>query len=88
MLDLASPTNGPSTIFGDNSSAIALLTNHNIMSLRSKCIDMYHYFCLDRIRRGEMQFQYCPSILNLAYFLTKPLARPAFTAARGMTAVV
>ena len=40
------------------------------MSRRSKYIDVYHDFCLHRVRRGEIQFNYCPSTLNLADFLT------------------
>ena len=68
-----------------------LLTNHNMMSLQSKYIDVYHDFCFDRIRRRDIRFMYCPSSQNMAELFTKRLARPAFTAACaaiGMTIVI
>jgi hypothetical protein len=60
---------------GDNQAALALArnpTNHQ----RAKHIDVTHHFVRERVARGEVKVEYCPSQDMLADMMTKALPKP------------
>ena len=75
---------GPVVMQCDNTSAIALMMNNDMITHRAKHIDVIHHWCLDRVGRKEIAFKYCSTALNQADGLTKALPRPAFEAALRM----
>jgi hypothetical protein len=68
---------GRMTVWSDNQGALQLI-KHPITSQRSKHIDIAHHFVRERVIRGELKFDYCPTAKMPADFLTKPLAAPKF----------
>ncbi|GJW92706.1 retrovirus-related pol polyprotein from transposon TNT 1-94 [Tanacetum coccineum] len=65
-------------IFCDNTSAIAIL-NNPILHSRTKHIDIRYHFIRDHILKGDIEFHFVPTDLQLADIFTKPLAEPSFT---------
>ena len=64
----------PVLIYADNNGAIALSSNDK-NHRRTKHIDVQHYFVKEYIKANDITFQYIPSSMNLADFLTKSLPR-------------
>nr|GEV77294.1 hypothetical protein [Tanacetum cinerariifolium] len=62
-------------IFCDNTSAI----NNPVLHSRTKHIDIRYHFIKDHILRGDIEFHFVPTDLQLADIFTKPLAEPSFT---------
>ena len=61
-------------IYQDNQSAIFMEKNgQNLCTGNSRYIHIRYYFVKDRIDKGEMRVEYCPTHLMLEDFLTKPL---------------
>jgi hypothetical protein len=67
-----------------NQAALALLGNNSSNSVRAKHIDVVYHFARERVLRGEVAFNYCPTHEMLADALTKPLTAGAFVKLRGM----
>jgi Reverse transcriptase (RNA-dependent DNA polymerase) len=63
------------TINCDNQGALALQRNPTSHQ-RAKHIDVSHHFVRERVARGEIEMQYCPTEDMLADLFTKALAKP------------
>jgi transposase InsO family protein len=72
----------PSTIFGDNQSAIAL-SEHGVKSERTKHVDVKYHFITDEISKGAVEVKWVPSADQQADIFTKALAAPVFELLRG-----
>lgn len=68
-----------SVVYQDNQSAILLEKNgRRSGSKRTRHIDVRYYFITDRINKGELKVEYCPTGDMTADFFTKPLQGAAF----------
>jgi hypothetical protein len=72
LISVFEPVSGPVLIKTDNQAALAL-TKNPIISPQSKHIDIQLHFARDRVLRGEVVFEYCPTADMAADFLTKPV---------------
>jgi hypothetical protein len=61
-------------IMCDNQGAIALVKNP-VYHARTKHIEVHHYFVREKVARGAIILEYCPTEDMLADVLTKELAR-------------
>lgn len=61
------------TIFADNKSAIRLLKNDNLVSQRTKHIDIKCKFLKQKIEKGEVEITYINTKDNLGDIFTKPI---------------
>ena len=72
-------------IYQDNQSAIRLERNRqNVCTENSRHIHIRYFFQKDRIDKGEMRVEYCPTHLMLADFFTKPLMGELFRKLRSV----
>ena len=62
----------PCTILEDNQSCI-FLANNPVCNSRSKHIDIQYHFTREKVAKGELKIQYCPSEEMAADILTKPM---------------
>ena len=61
-------------LYQDNKSTILMLKNgRNSCTGNSRHINVRYFFVKDRIDKGELKVEYCPSTIMLAYFFTKTL---------------
>lgn len=68
-----------SIVYQDNQNAILLENNgRKSGSKRTKHINVRYFFITDRINKGEIKVEYCPTGNMLADFFTKPLQGAAF----------
>jgi hypothetical protein len=66
-------------IFQDNKSAMLLERNGKVSSgKRTKHINVRYFFITDRISKGEVRVEWCPTKEMVADFMTKPLQGSAF----------
>jgi hypothetical protein len=66
-------------IFQDNKSTMLLERNGKTSSSkRTKHINVRYFFITDRISKGEVRVEWCPTKEMVADFLTKPLQGSAF----------
>ena len=66
-------------LYQDNQSTILMLKNgRNSCTGNSRHIDIRYFFVKDRIDKGELKVEYCPSSIMLADFFTKPLQGQLF----------
>jgi hypothetical protein len=70
-------------ILTDNQAALQLLSN-NSNSQRAKHIDLQYHLSRERVERGEVLFQYCPTSMMIADILTKAVTPVIFSKLRGM----
>ncbi|MGL6132319.1 MAG: Ty1/Copia family ribonuclease HI [Fusobacteriaceae bacterium] len=72
-------------IFQDNKSAILLERNGKASSgKRTKHINIRYFFITDRISKGEVRVEWCPTNDMVADYMTKPLQGSAFRRFRDM----
>ncbi|GJT55478.1 retrovirus-related pol polyprotein from transposon TNT 1-94 [Tanacetum coccineum] len=64
-------------IFCDNTSAIAILNNPVLHSIK-KHIDIRYHFIRDHILKGDIELHFIPTKYQLADIFTKPLDEPSF----------
>ena len=61
-------------LFQDNQSTILLANNGRLSSTkRTRHIDARYYFVKDRIAKGDLRIEYCPTLDMVADYFTKPL---------------
>ena len=66
-------------MYQDNQSAILLENNGRVSSSRrTKHLNIRYFFITDRIKKGELKIEYCPTDDMVADFLTKPLQGKKF----------
>ena len=66
-------------IFQDNKSTMLLERNGKASSSRrTKQINVRYFFITDRIAKGEVRVEWCPTKQMVADFMTKPLQGSAF----------
>ena len=62
----------PTTLYGDNQSAIAL-THNSSYHAHTKHIDIHYHFIHFSVENGSISFLYCPSTDMIVDTLTKAL---------------
>ena len=67
----------PTVLYGDNKAALALLHNVDMMPSRVKHIDNMHHACKEQVQLGNVAYEFCPSLSNIADCLTKAVPRAA-----------
>ena len=68
-----------SILYQDNKSCILLENNGQASSSkRTKHINVRYFFITDRISKGDIEFEYCPTGEMIADFFTKPLQGKLF----------
>jgi hypothetical protein len=72
------------TMFQDNQSTIHLLKNGQSNSERTRHIDIRYFFITDRIKRGDVQVIYKPTLEMMADIVTKPLTGNLFRRLRDL----
>ena len=61
-------------LYQDNQSTILMLKNgRNSCTGNSRHINIRYFFVKDRVDKKELRIEYCPSLIMLADFFTKPL---------------
>lgn len=73
---------GPSILYQDNLSTIALVENGRSTNERSRHINIKFFFVSDRVKKGEIVIKYMPTNDMLADMFTKPLQGEKFRAMR------
>jgi hypothetical protein len=63
---------GPTTIYTDSQSAIAMVNNLNFSS-RTKHIDVRFHYIREQREKKTIELVYCPTETNIADLMTKPL---------------
>ena len=86
IAELGSP-NGPTTIFEDNQSAIAMSRNPQPHG-RVKHIDIKHHFIWEQVTNKNVKLEYCPTKVMTADIFTKGLAREQFYALRSKAGII
>ena len=73
------------TLFQDNESAIKMEKNgKDSCTGRSRHIDVRFFFVKDRVDKGELEIEFCPTHLMIADYFTKPLQGRQFTLFRDL----
>ena len=81
--DLGWKEDGPTTIYCDNMSAIAL-TKNPIFHATSKHIELRHHFIRDVVQKEEIQLEFISTNEQPADMLTKPITTEKFLKFRDM----
>jgi len=84
---VASPIHDPTTIFGDNQSALKLATNP-VCYARTKHIEIEHHFIRERVLDGTIKVQEVRSNSNVADIFTKFLPKGSFEVLRSQLGLV
>ena len=85
--DLGRTPKGPTTIFEDNQSAIAMCKNPQHHG-RAKHIDIKYHFIREQVANKNVKLEYCPTKVMTADMFTKGLAREQFYTLRSQAGVV
>ena len=66
-------------LYQDNKSSILLEKNGKASSSkRTRHISIRYFFVTDRIAKGELSVEWCPTVQKIADFMTKPLQGALF----------
>jgi hypothetical protein len=83
FLEAQGYTNDDTILYQDNKSAILLEENgKKSSSKRTRHINIRYYFVTDRIEKGDVKVEYCPTSQMIADFFTKPLQGTLFNTFR------
>ena len=74
----------PAVVMQDNEAAIKLAENGFSSAMRTRHINIRYFFVKDRIAKGEIEVQYCPTKLMIADCLTKPVQGQLFLELRDL----
>ena len=74
----------PAKIMQDNQAAIRLANNGFSSATRTRHINIRYFFVKDRIAKGEIDIEYCPTKLMVADALTKPVQGKLFLELRDL----
>uniref|UniRef100_A0A803L0D4 Reverse transcriptase Ty1/copia-type domain-containing protein n=1 Tax=Chenopodium quinoa TaxID=63459 RepID=A0A803L0D4_CHEQI len=77
LKDLQQDTEGPTTIYCDNMSAIAM-TKNPVFHSRTKHIEIRHHFIRELVEKQEIGLQFCKTGEQLADIFTKALPTDKF----------
>jgi len=69
---------GPIQLYSDSTSALSLL-NNNMISARSKHIDVCYHVAREQVDLGTVVFTYCPTDKMKVDMLTKPISTAKFS---------
>jgi hypothetical protein len=72
------------TMFQDNQSTVHLIKNDRFNSEKTRHIDIRYFFIYDRIKRGDNQVIYKPTLEMMADIMTKPLTGNLFPKLRDL----
>ena len=75
--ELGFPIEGPTTVYGDNQSALAIANNPQYHK-RTKHFDIKSHFIREKVNDQSIVTEYCPTAKMMADILTKPLPKPKF----------
>ena len=75
--ELGSSSEGPTLIFEDNQSTIAMAKNPQFHG-RAKHIDIRHHFVREKVALGTIKLEYCPTTDMTADMMTKGLNREQY----------
>jgi hypothetical protein len=67
----------PSTVYGDNQSAIAV-SKQGVRSQRTKHVDVKYHFVTQSVEEKKVRLQWVPTAQQQADIFTKALAKPLF----------
>ena len=66
-------------MYQDNQSAIKMKKNgRHLCTGKSSHINIRYFFVHNRVKKGEIKVEYCPMLLMLSDYFTKPLMRERF----------
>ena len=85
--ELGSPPEGPTVIFEDNQSAIAMCKNPQFHG-RSKHIDIKHHYIREQVAGNNIKLICCPTKEMAADMFTKGLTREQFCTLRSKAGIV
>jgi len=72
-------------LYQDNRSAILLESNGRASSSKhTKHINIRYYYVADRVAKGDLRVDWCPTDKMIADFLTKPLQGKVFVEFRDL----
>ena len=72
-------------VYQDNQSAILLEQNGKGSSgKRTRHIDIRYFFITDKVKKGDLRIDYCPTSDMVADFFTKPLQGSLFKRLRAL----
>ena len=74
----------PAVVMQDNEAAIKLAENGFSSAMRTRHINIRCFFVKDRVAKGEIEVQYCPTKLMIADCLTKPVQGQLFLELRDL----
>ena len=86
MSELGNAPTGPTTLFEDNQSAIAMTKNPQSHG-RTKHIDIKYHFIRDQVSKGTITLKYCATEDMTADVFTKALSRERFCKLREMIGI-
>ena len=75
----------PARIMQDNEASTRLAQNGFSSAVRTRHINIRYFFVKDRISKGEVKLEYCPTKLMVADALTKPVQGKLFFELRDLS---
>ncbi|SGY20476.1 BQ5605_C016g08069 [Microbotryum silenes-dioicae] len=85
--DVGIPQSDPTIIQEDNAACIQIAKDP-VDHMRTKHFDIAHLFVRERVASGEVEVEYCPTHVNAADLMTKPLGPQRFDQLRALLGMV